>query len=128
MVASGFSLPKQPRRKHVKSDEQIRAYIINAMRTHGGQPKALLHILTGYIAQLQGEMKRESEESFASMVCEGRHPGKPPAGVYCRLCHDSEMAGRFGSIPTKQGPTSEDLVFPSEDLDDVSIAPLKEDK
>lgn len=94
---------------------------------------ALLNVLTGYIAQLQEEMKRETEDTFAERACSGRHPGKAATGLYCKMCHDSEMGGKFGSIPG--GGTS--LVFPDEeqavnaglggdDLSDVSIALIKE--
>lgn len=103
---------KVPRRIYLKSDQQIKSYIAGAMRQYSTQPVALLHILSGYVAQLQEEMKRESEDTFADRVCEMRHPGKPATGVYCRLCHSAEMAGKFGSLPG--GHPAGDLVFPGD--------------
>lgn len=103
----------------MKSEEQIKSYIVQAMQQHGQQPRALLHILTGYVAQLQEEMLRETVDTLADRVCAQLHPGKAATGVYCRLCHDHEMAGRYGSIPGQAGPLAE---FPEDTVD--MIPPL----
>ncbi len=110
-----------PRRKHMKSGKEIKAHIVGCMRMYGHQPSALLHVLAGYVEQLQEDLKHDRENTFAERVCEKRHPRSPADGVYCRACHDVEMAGKFGSLPpefAKAGPTGhpggEDLVFPGE--------------
>jgi hypothetical protein len=115
------------RRRRVKSDAQIRSHIINAMRAQGANPPALLHLLTGFIVQLQEEMKRETEDTFAERACEGMHPGKFAAGVFCRLCHDAQMAGRFGSIMGKS-PVSPQAKLEDEDMMDIAISPIKDVK
>ncbi len=109
-----------PRRKHMKSGKEIKSHIASSMRMYGHQPSALLHVLAGYIEQLQEDLKHDAENDFADRVCEKRHPESPAEGVYCRKCHDIEMAGRFGSLPpefAKAGPTGhpgEELVFSSD--------------
>jgi hypothetical protein len=109
----------QPRRRRVKSDQQIRSYIVNAMRMYGAQPPAFLNVMTGFVAQLQEEMKRETEDSLAERACQGRHPGRAPAGVYCKLCHSSEMTGHFAGLPPefeqRGGGKGRDLVLPGDD-------------
>lgn len=87
----------------MKSDTEIRNHIANLMRMQGQNPLALLHLLTGYVTQLQDLMKRDRMDELAEAVCEHRHPGKLAASIYCKLCHDVEMAGKFGSIPGQGG-------------------------
>ena len=98
----------------MKTDQQIRSYIAGAMMQHSQHPPALLHLLVSYIGQLQEEMKRETEDTFAERVCEEHHPGRAATGLYCRLCHDAEMAGRFGSLPGSPHSAGE-LTYPGED-------------
>ena len=94
------------RQKRMRSNIEIRNYIAGAMRQYSQSPVAMLNILTGYITQLQDLMKRDHEDVMAEGACAGHHPGRFPQGVYCKLCHDAEMAGKFGTIPgqPKGGP------------------------
>lgn len=116
--------PALPRRvPRVKSDQEIRSHIATAMRTYGGNGKALLHVLTGYVTQLQEHMKRDLEDQFAERACEGLHPGKLATGVYCKLCHDHTMAATHGSLPPEfsqkkkeEAQAEDDSEF--DDLDD----------
>ena len=114
-----------PRRKHMKSGKAIKSHIASCMRMYGQQPSALLHVLAGYVEQLQEDLKHDAENVFADRVCEKRHPKSPAEGVYCRACHDAEMAGRFGTLPPEfaaAGPTGhsgEELVFPGEEPDEA---------
>lgn len=122
----------------MKSDKEIEAHIANAMRSYGHSPRALLNVLKGFITQLQDDMKREREEALADRACEQRHPGKLPSGIYCKSCHEVEMAGRFGSLPpefAKVGATavrSGELTFPNEERgapgDSLSDDPLEDIK
>jgi hypothetical protein len=98
------------RRRRMKSDIEIRSHIVSLIRTHAQNPGALVHLLAGYVTQLQDLMKRDREDEFAEKVCEHRHPGHLAQGLYCRLCHDAEMAGKFGSLPGTPHPSG-DLLF-----------------
>lgn len=97
----------------MKDDKEIRSHIIGVLRQYGAQPAAVLHVLTGYVAQLQELMKRDQEDAFVDRVCLRLHPGQLAQGVYCKLCHDVEMAGKFGSLPPeaqpKEGEEDDDL-------------------
>ena len=110
------------RQKRMRSNIEIRNYIAGAMRQYSQSPVAMLNILTGYIAQLQDLMKRDHEDVMAETACAGHHPGRFPQGVYCKLCHDAEMAGKFGTIPgqpTKGGP---DFMIGKEgEIDDAEL-------
>lgn len=112
------------RRKRMKSDKEIKAYIANTMMTHGQNPVAFLNVMVGYVAQLQELMKRDREDTFAERACEHRHPGQLAQGVYCKLCHDAEMSSRFGSLPpefAKAGPTGHEggeFIMPGDDKSD----------
>jgi hypothetical protein len=111
----------------MRSDVEIRHFIIGAMRQYGGSPPALLNVLTGYVAQLQELMKRDTEDQFVEKACQGLHPGRMAQGLYCKLCHDIEMAGTYGGLPPEAQP-KEGKSSPEEDLElmDVKIDPLKE--
>jgi hypothetical protein len=141
-IADVVVLPQQlpTRRKRVKTDQQIRSYIINYMRQYGHSPKGLLTVLTGFITSIQDDVKRDREDEFVERACAGHHPGRLPKGIYCKLCHDAEMAGKFGQLPpeiTSQmkgdvpgNPHGDvDLEFEGDDdldLMGVKIAPPKE--
>lgn len=116
--------PPPVRTKRMKSDEEIKSFIINAMMQYGQNPKALLHVVTGYVTQLQELMKRDHEDIMAERACMHRHPGKVATGVYCKLCHDAEMAGKFGSIPGQGG---RELVFPGETSGPAAVPGTTED-
>lgn len=105
----------------MKSDVEIRNHIIQLIMQHAQNPSALVHLLVGYVTQLQDLMKRDREDELADKVCEHRHPGRIPQGLYCRLCHDAEMAGKFGSLPGQPRPSG-DLVYPGEG-DDAAGGP-----
>ncbi len=110
---SGKAVGVSLRRKRMKSDVEVRNHVIMILRSHAQNPVALIHLLVGYIDELQGLMKRDREDEFADQVCEHRHPGKLAQGLYCRMCHDAEMAGKFGSLPTSPHPSG-DLMFPGD--------------
>lgn len=97
-VAEGDVTAPVTRRRFMKSDKEIRSFIINAMQQQGQNPQGLLNVLCGYVNRLQDDMKRDSEADMADRVCEHAHPGVMPAGVFCRTCHDAQMANKFGAI------------------------------
>jgi len=98
------------RRRRMKSDIEIRNQVIMIIRAQAQNPVAMVHLLTGYVRELQDLMKRDREDELSEKVCEHRHPGRLSQGLYCRLCHDAEMAGKFGSLPTAPHPSG-DLLF-----------------
>lgn len=92
-----------PRRKRVKSDKEIRSQIIMYMQQFGNKPQAFLNVVCGYVTQMQDLMKLDHEDIIADRVCEKRHPGSAATGLYCRACHEREMAGQFGALPPEAG-------------------------
>lgn len=105
----------------MKSDQEVKNGVTGIVRMYYQQPKAMVHAIAGYVRDLQELMKRDREDEFAEKACQGKHPGRLAQGTYCKLCHDAEMANKFGSLPPEAIPPDQDDDDDDDDLDMLGL-------